>query len=75
MKAFFFDVLGLLTPETIQKKSETSQLEGTLELLMELRAKARLNKDFESSDLIRDSLEKLKIQINDTAAGTTFKIN
>ena len=75
MKAFFFDVLGLLTPETIQKKSETSQLEGTLELLMELRAKARLKKDFESSDLIRDSLEKLKIQINDTAAGTTFKIN
>ena len=75
MKAFFFDVLGLLTPETIQKKSETSQLEGTLELLMELRAKARLNKDFESSDLIRDSLEKLKIQINDSAAGTTFKIN
>jgi cysteinyl-tRNA synthetase len=75
MKAFFFDVLGLLTPETIQKKSETSQLEGTLELLMELRAKARLNKDFESSDLIRDRLEKLKIQINDTAAGTTFKIN
>jgi cysteinyl-tRNA synthetase len=75
MKAFFFDVLGLLTPETIQKKSETYQLEGTLELLMELRAKARLNKDFESSDLIRDSLEKLKIQINDTAAGTTFKIN
>jgi cysteinyl-tRNA synthetase len=75
MKVFFFDVLGLLTPETIQKKSETSQLEGTLELLMELRAKARLNKDFESSDLIRDSLEKLKIQINDTAAGTTFKIN
>ena len=75
MKAFFFDVLGLLTPEIIQKKSETSQLEGTLELLIELRAKARLNKDFESSDLIRDSLEKLKIQINDSAAGTTFKIN
>ena len=75
MHGFFNDVLGLLTPEMNEKIQESSQLEGSLQLLMELRDKARANKDFETSDLIRDGLQKIKIQINDTAAGTTFKIN
>ncbi|MDA0793321.1 MAG: cysteine--tRNA ligase [Bacteroidetes bacterium] len=75
MHGFFYDVLGLLTPEMNEKRQETSQLEGSLQLLMELRDKARANKDFETSDLIRDGLHKIKIQINDTATGTTFKIN
>ncbi len=75
MHGFFNDVLGLLTPEMNEKRQESSQLEGSLQLLMELRDKARANKDFETSDLIRDELQKIKIQINDTAAGTTFKIN
>lgn len=75
MHGFFYDVLGLLTPEMNEKRQESSQLEGSLQLLMELRDKARANKDFETSDLIRDGLQKIKIQINDTAAGTTFKIN
>ena len=75
MHGFFNDVLGLLTPEMNEKRQESSQLEGSLQLLMELRDKARANKDFETSDLIRDGLQKIKIQINDTAAGTTFKIN
>jgi len=75
MNGFFYDVLGLLTPEMNEKRQESSQLEGSLQLLMELRDKARANKDFETSDLIRDGLQKIKIQINDTAAGTTFKIN
>jgi cysteinyl-tRNA synthetase len=67
--------LGLQTPEKNEKNSEASQLEGTLELLINLRNKARANKDFETSDLIRDSLQKMQIQINDTAEGSTFKIN
>jgi len=75
MKGFFYEVLGLLTPDKNENKSEASQLNGTLELLMELRDKARAEKDFKTSDLIRDSLKKMQIQINDTAEGTTFKIN
>ncbi len=75
MKGFFYEVLGLLTPDKNENKSEASQLNGTLELLMELRDKARAEKDFKTSDLIRDSLKKMQIQINDTTEGTTFKIN
>jgi len=68
---FFIEVLGLKTDE----KSKNGQLEGVLNLLSEIRDKARNSKDFETSDLIRDSLSKLNIQLNDTNEGSTFKIN
>jgi cysteinyl-tRNA synthetase len=67
---FFNDVLGLKSIET----SKNNQLEGVLGLLSEIRDKARSSKDFETSDLIRDSLSKLNIQVNDANEGSTFKI-
>jgi cysteinyl-tRNA synthetase len=75
MNAFFFDVLGLLHTEKNSAEEGNQQLEGALKLIVELRNKARTSKDFETSDLIRDSLKEMNIQINDTAEGTTFKIN
>ena len=75
MKSFFYEVLGLLTPEKDENKNELKQLKGTLNLLMKIRDKARNEKDFETSDLIRNSIEKMQIQINDTSEGTSFKIN
>ena len=75
MKSFFYEVLGLLTPEKDENKNELKQLNGALELLMKIRDKARKDKDFETSDLIRDSLEKIQIQINDSSEGASFKIN
>ena len=68
---FFNDVLGLKPIE----KSKNNQLEGLLDVLSQIRDKARNSKDFETSDLIRDSLSKLNIQLNDTNEGSTFKIN
>ena len=75
MKAFFYDVLGLLTPEKNEHNNKVSQFEGVLELIIDLREKARANKDFQTSDFIRDSLKKMQIQINDTAERTKIKIN
>ncbi|MFQ3341015.1 MAG: cysteinyl-tRNA synthetase [Flavobacteriaceae bacterium] len=75
MNTFFYDVLGLLNYESTNSNQGSEQLDGSLELIIELRNKARLNKDFETSDLIRDSLAKLNIQINDTSEGTSFRIN
>ena len=68
---FFNNVLGLKHIET----SKNNQLEGLLDVLSQIRDKARNSKDFETSDLIRDSLSKLNIQVNDTNEGSTFKIN
>ena len=74
LHSFFFDVLGLNTPDATEIQKDESQLDGTLDLLMELRNKARASKDFETSDFIRDSLLKMNIQINDSADGTTYKV-
>jgi len=75
MNVFFFDVLGLLNTNKKQGENGNEQLEGALQLIVELRNNARAAKDFQTSDLIRDSLSNLNIQINDTSGGSTFKIN
>tara|TARA_B100000900_G_scaffold126023_1_gene106377 strand:- start:6 stop:584 length:579 start_codon:yes stop_codon:yes gene_type:complete len=67
---FFNDVLGLKSIKT----SDNKKLESVLDLLSQIRDRARNSKDFEISDLIRDSLSKLNIQVNDTNKGSTFKI-
>ena len=71
---FVFEVLGLqnVNEDANQYKEK---LEETLELLIKMRSKARANKDFELSDIIRIELDKIGIQLKDSNKGTTFKID
>jgi cysteinyl-tRNA synthetase len=73
MQAFIFDVLGLVDTATVNEDS-TAKLSGTVDLLIKLRAEARNNKDFATSDQIRDQLLALGIQLKDGKEGTTFSI-
>jgi cysteinyl-tRNA synthetase len=73
MQAFIFDVLGLVDTATMNEDS-TAKLSGTVDLLIKLRAEARNNKDFATSDQIRDQLLALGIQLKDGKEGTTFSI-
>ncbi len=71
---FVFDVLGLVNSnETSSDASD--KLSGTIELLINLRAEARANKDFATSDKIRDKLLEIGIQLKDGREGTTFSLN
>ena len=70
---FYFDVLGLNF--TSSNDINTDQLKGVLDLVLDLRKKARDSKDFETSDLIRESLLNLNIEINDSEEGSSYKIN
>ena len=72
MQSFVFDVLGLVD-ETGQGNSE--RLNGTVELLIQLRKEARDNKNWALSDQIRDELSVLGIQLKDGKEGTTFNVN
>jgi len=71
MHDFIFEVLGLVD-STIVNEDRTQKLSGTIELLIKLRAEARSNKDFATSDQIRDQLLSLGIQLKDGKEGTTF---
>ena len=72
MHTFVFDVLGLVDSSTEDDYSD--KLSGTVELLIKLRAEARVNKDFATSDKIRDELIAIGIQLKDGKEGTTFSV-
>lgn len=72
--SFVFDVLGLVNiNETASDISD--KLSGAVELLINLRAEARANKDFATSDKIRDELIEIGIQLKDGRDGTSFSLN
>jgi cysteinyl-tRNA synthetase len=74
MHEFIFDVLALVDV-TVEGKGDNNHLEGAVDLLISLRNQARINKDFKTSDQIRDQLLKVGIQLKDGKEGTTFSIN
>ena len=73
MNSFVYDVLGIENQSMGQ--NDSNALNGVMELLIELRNEARANKDFATSDKIRDELTTLGIQLKDGKDGTTFSIN
>ena len=74
MQQFVFDVLGLVNT-TSEESSVTEKLNDVVTLLIRLRAEARANKDWATSDKIRDELAAMGIQLKDGKEGTGFTIN
>ena len=72
MNAFVYDVLGLEDEKA--SDSNNDKLEGTVNMLIEMRKQARDNKNFALSDQIRDQLIALGIQLKDGKEGTTFSV-
>lgn len=72
MKAFIYDVLGLVDENEGSQNSE--KLGDVVEILIDMRKEARANKNFALSDEIRDRLLAIGIQLKDGKDGTTFSI-
>ena len=62
---------------TFATKYETNvkgkSIEGLLDTLLEIREKARKNKDWNTADEIRNELDKLGFEIQDTASGPVWR--
>lgn len=69
--AFVYDVLGLTLAST---NEQNSYLDSALDVLIELREQARANKDFATSDQIRDQLLAKGIQLKDDKDGTSYTL-
>jgi cysteinyl-tRNA synthetase len=67
---FFRDILGLDKEE----EHDNNVTEGLMNLILELRKQVRANKDFASSDKIRDTLNELNIKVKDGKDETTWSI-
>ena len=68
MSIFLFYVLGLKGSDL---KSE-DRLSPVMDLLLQLREEARNNKDWATSDKIRDGLASIGITIKDSKNGSTW---
>lgn len=67
---FLFDIMGL--PKEIENESSNDLSAGLMDFILRMRSEAKTKKDFATSDLIRDELAKLNIQIKDTKEGATW---
>ncbi|GGE39938.1 cysteine--tRNA ligase [Psychroflexus planctonicus] len=73
LQSFTFDVLGLKTKEASVKKDQNStQVDSLVNMLINLRAEARANRDFATSDKIRDQLLEMGVELKDHKDGTDF---
>ncbi|MDE0967344.1 MAG: cysteine--tRNA ligase [Flavobacteriaceae bacterium] len=70
---FIFDILGLENKNA--SNSSNDKLDSAVNLLIELREEARLNKNYALSDKIRNDLGKNGITLNDSNNETTYSID
>jgi cysteinyl-tRNA synthetase len=66
LKRFVESILGL----KVDKGANRQQLNGVVELLIEIRKQAKANKDFATSDKIRNQLAEMGIQLKDEKDGS-----
>jgi cysteinyl-tRNA synthetase len=68
---FVFDVLGLTL---VSSAGQNTFLDKALSVLIDMREQARANKDFATSDQIRDALLAKGIQLKDGKDGTSYTL-
>lgn len=69
---FIIDVMGLKTEE--ENNRSNAALEKVMQLMLDLRAKAKANKDFSTSDEIRNKLGDAGIQVKDGKEGASWSL-
>jgi cysteinyl-tRNA synthetase len=69
-------ILGLIPDDVSAQDGQAAGLEDDLiQLLIELRTAARQNKDYATSDAIRDRLSDIGVVLEDRADGTAWKVS
>lgn len=66
-------VLGIV-PDQAETTANAAREDGLIRLLIQLRAEARLKKDWRTADAVREQLKALGIILEDRADGTIWKL-
>jgi cysteinyl-tRNA synthetase len=72
-RTFTKDILGLYD-ETASSGNE-SLISGLMDTILTLRQEAKVKKDWGTSDLIRDKLKSMGVQVKDTKDGATWSLD
>ncbi len=70
-----FVVFGLYDESAAGADDHMDQLQGLMQLVIDMRQQARENKDWPTSDKIRDTLNAIHIELKDGKEGTSWKIS
>ena len=73
-RTFAFDLLGL-SAETAGNAGREESFGRAVDLLLDMRRKAKEAKDWATSDRIRDELAALGFEIKDTREGSSWRLN
>ena len=71
LETFLFEVLGLRDENA---GDNTAVLDGLMKLILDIRATAKANKDWATSDHLRDELKAIGISVKDGKDGATWTI-
>ena len=72
MQTFVFDVLGLIDESEANAGGDV--INGLMNLIIDIRKTARENKDWTTSDMIRDQLKAAGVEIKDTKDGVEWRV-
>ena len=67
---FVFEILGL---KSEKDNDQTELIDGLMQMILSVRQNAKNNKDYATSDKIRDELLKLNIKVKDTKDGAEWQ--
>ncbi|MCB0634793.1 MAG: cysteine--tRNA ligase, partial [Lewinella sp.] len=72
---FIFDIFGLKDDSAEGGEHGKDMMGGLMNVILNIRQEARANKDWATSDLIRDSLKELGIQVKDGKEGASWTVD
>lgn len=75
MHLFAFDILGLVNEHGANNDAREAAYGKVVDMVLDLRAKAKANKDWAVSDQIRNALAEAGFQVKDTKDGVTWKLD
>ncbi len=75
MRLFTFDLLGLRNEQGGGNAEREEAYGKVVDMVLELRAKAKADRDWATSDRIRDALAAAGFDVKDTKDGVTWKLN
>ena len=75
MHLFAEDILGLKAEKSGSNDTREEAFGKVVDMVLELRAKAKADKDWATSDRIRDALAAAGFEVKDTKDGVTWKLN
>ena len=75
MRLFAFDILGLMNEKETDNSAREEAYGKVVDMVLDLRAKAKAEKNWAVSDQIRDALADAGFQVKDTKDGVTWKLD